>query len=338
MPRKPRIEYPGAVYHVLSRGNRQEAIFKDNKDRECFLGTLGEACGRCGWQVHAFVLMGNHYHLLLETPEANLVAGMKWLQGTYTQRFNARHKLWGHLFQGRYKALPVEAGQGDYFSTLGSYIHLNPARARLFDLKSGDLSDFAWSSYPLYLKPSLRPDWLVTERVLGNFGWTDAVDGRNGYRKMMQKRVLEISCAEDPMRTDAEWEEIRRGWYLGSKTFRQDLLEKLDDVVGVQGERASFSGQEVVLHDETEAERLVLAGLSRLNLTASGLAKLPKGADEKKALVWLLKKRTPLSNKWIVQRLHAGHPANIPRYIAAVRAAEAGGRLNELVRMLECED
>ena len=100
MARKPRIEYPGAIYHIKSLGNRGDAIFLDDKDRETFINTLEEACTKTGWLVHAFVLMGNHYYLMLETPEANLVSGMKWLQGTYTQRFNARHKQWlmGFLF------------------------------------------------------------------------------------------------------------------------------------------------------------------------------------------------------------------------------------------------
>ena len=134
MPRKPRVEYAGAVYHVMCRGNRQEPVFRDSYDNEIFLDTLGEASVRCGWRVHAFVLMGNHYHLLLETPEPNLVAGMQWLQGTYTKRFNVRHKEWGHLFQGRYKALPVD-GRGDYFSTVAAYIHLNPARSKGYDFE-----------------------------------------------------------------------------------------------------------------------------------------------------------------------------------------------------------
>ena len=111
MPRKPRVEFAGAVYHVMCRGDRQEEIFWEDGDRECFLDTLWESCDRTGWQIHAYVLMGNHYHLLLETPEANLVAGMRWFQGTYTARFNARHRVCGHLFQGRYKALP-ETGAG----------------------------------------------------------------------------------------------------------------------------------------------------------------------------------------------------------------------------------
>ena len=87
VPRKPRVEYAGAVYHVMCRGNRQESVFRDSHDNEVFLDTLGESCVRCGWRVHAFCLMGNHYHLLLETPEPNLVTGMQWLQGTYAKRF-----------------------------------------------------------------------------------------------------------------------------------------------------------------------------------------------------------------------------------------------------------
>ena len=109
MARKARVEFEGAVYHVLDRGDRREAIFKDDADRRRFLETLGEACARTGWRVHAFVLMSNHYHLMIETPQANLVAGMRWFQTTWTIRYNTRHRLGGHLFQGRYKAVVVDS-------------------------------------------------------------------------------------------------------------------------------------------------------------------------------------------------------------------------------------
>jgi putative transposase len=101
MARPLRLQYPGAVYHGMARGSRGQAIFGDNTDRKVFLETLGESCEKTGWRIHAYVLMGNHYHLLAETPETNLVAGMKWLQGTYTQRYNRRHRVFGHLFQAR---------------------------------------------------------------------------------------------------------------------------------------------------------------------------------------------------------------------------------------------
>lgn len=108
MARSIRIEFAGAFYHVMARGSRREAIFLDDEDREFFLKTLGEACAMTGWKVHAWVLMSNHYHLVIETPEPNLVAGMQWLQNAYTRRFNVRHQLWGRLFGDHYKAVLVE--------------------------------------------------------------------------------------------------------------------------------------------------------------------------------------------------------------------------------------
>ena len=112
MPRSKRIEYAGAHYHICCRGNNGQDIFRTDDGRRLFLATLSESCSQTQWKVHAYCLMGNHYHLLLETPEANLVDGMKWLQGTYTQRFNAMFRCRGHLFQGRYKAHPVQTEQG----------------------------------------------------------------------------------------------------------------------------------------------------------------------------------------------------------------------------------
>ena len=168
MARKLRIEYPGAVYHVMSRGNRRAAIFADDTDRECWLETLTEACAKTHWEVQAYCLMRNHFHLVIETPQPNLVAGMKWLMGTYTSRFNRRHKEFGHLFSGRYKALIVDGSDNGYLKTVCDYVHLNPARAKV--LKAAQpLSAFGWSSYPPFLAaPSRRPSWLrAHSRVAG---------------------------------------------------------------------------------------------------------------------------------------------------------------------------
>ncbi len=117
VPRQLRIQYPGAMYHVMSRGNRRQEIFLDDVDRQDFLKTLAEACQKTGWQVHAYCMMSNHYHVVLETPDANLVAGMAWLQGTYTIRLNHRHKLIGHVLSGRYKAQVVEGSGTGYLRT-----------------------------------------------------------------------------------------------------------------------------------------------------------------------------------------------------------------------------
>jgi len=119
MARKLRVEYAGAIYHVLNRGDRREPIFNDGPDRRRFLETLAETCAKTGWQVHAYCLMPNHFHLVVEMPQANLVVGMKWFLGTYTSRFNRRQKLFGHLFSGRYKALVVEGSGTGYLRTVG---------------------------------------------------------------------------------------------------------------------------------------------------------------------------------------------------------------------------
>jgi putative transposase len=160
MPRALRIEYPGAIYHVMNRGDRREPIFRDDRDHTRFLETLGEVCIKTDWQVHAYCLMKNHFHLVVETPNANLVAGMKWFLGTYTARFNRRHQLFGHLFSGRYKALVVDGSGNGYLKTVCDYVHLNPARARLLTPEQ-PLRDYPWSSWPDYLKsPAERPRWL----------------------------------------------------------------------------------------------------------------------------------------------------------------------------------
>ena len=333
MPRKPRIEFEGAIYHIMSRGNRQEAIFIDGGDCETFLDTLDEACGRTGWMVHAFVLMGNHYHLLLETPEANLVAGMKWLQGTYTQRFNSRHKQRGHLLQGRYKALPVDCSVGEYFPTVGSYIHLNPARAGLFDLKEGRLYDYRWSSYPLYLRPAKRPDWLCVDRVLGCIGAVDDKQGRDSFRRAMQKRVLDIANSDNPAAVDEAWEKIRRGWVFGSDRFRDEMLDRLNGIIGVRGKRESFDGIGTRMHDEREATKVLEAGMRTLSIDEPALKQMKKGCMEKCCLAWIVRKKTCVSNEWIKQRLHMGKATHFAMLMKQVE--EGGKQIDPIKRKLK---
>ena len=189
MARKLRVEYPGAIYHVMNRGDRREAIFKDDKDRQMFMSTLAEACGKTGWQVHALCLMGNHFHLVVETPQGNLVAGMKWFLGTYTGRFNRRHKLFGHLFSGRYKALIVDGSGHGYLKTVCEYVHLNPARAKLLRPEQ-PLRAYRWSSWPEYLKkPRQRPGWLRVDRLLGEMRIPkDSPAGRRELERLVEAR------------------------------------------------------------------------------------------------------------------------------------------------------
>ena len=165
MPRPLRIEYPGAVYHVTSRGDGRMAVFRDDGDREIFLDILGDTVALRKWVCHAYCLMGNHYHLLLETPEANLSAGMRSLNGEYTQAFNRRHRRPGHVFQGRYKAVLVEKER--HLLELCRYVVLNPVRARGM---ARDPGDWPWSSYRATAGLSPVPPFLSPRWILERFG------------------------------------------------------------------------------------------------------------------------------------------------------------------------
>ena len=236
----------GTIYHVMSRGNHSEGVFRTDADRECFLSTLGEVCERTGWRVHAYVLMANHYHLLLETPEPNLVVGMQWLQGTYTKRFNAAHRVWGHLFSGRYKAIPVDPSP-DYFLAVADYIHLNPVRVKGYDFEAEKLLDYAWSSYPGYVSPAKRPGWLCVERVMGELGLEDSRSGRMRLARHMKRRILGIRHADRPWEADEQWRKIRRGWHLGGEAFKAEILERISGVLS-RDKGTPFGGDVVQEH------------------------------------------------------------------------------------------
>jgi len=156
----------------------------EDDDRRFFLHTLSEAAGMTGWRVHAWVLMGNHYHLFIETPEANLVAGMAWLQNTVTRRFNVCHRAWGRVFGDRYKAILVEGGEAHYYQTLMDYIHLNPVRAGLVRPGRGEsVLDFPWSSVAggYALPPPKRVERLAAVDGLKSFGCQDTTAGRRRF-------------------------------------------------------------------------------------------------------------------------------------------------------------
>lgn len=181
MARPLRIEYPGAFYHVTSRGNERKDIFKSNTDREMFLSYLASAQEKYEAVVHAYCLMSNHYHLMIETPQGNLSQIMKYINSSYTNFFNIKRKRTGHLLQGRYKAILVEADA--YAAELSRYIHLNPVRAGM--VRSPE--EYRWSSYSYYTE-RCAPSWLKTGFILGYFG-TDPTQSRKDYRNYVIEKV-----------------------------------------------------------------------------------------------------------------------------------------------------
>jgi REP element-mobilizing transposase RayT len=298
VPRKLRVEYEGAIYHVMNRGDRREPIFVDDEDREKFIETLGQACGKTGWQVHAYCLMGNHFHLVVETPRANLVAGMRWFLGTYTARFNRRHKLFGHLFSGRYKSLIVDGSGSGYLKSVCDYVHLNPMRAKLLNPEQR-LMEYRWSSWPEYLKsPGKRRPWLRVDRVLGEWGVKkDTARGRRQLAQAMgQRQELEMSRASE------DWKKLRRGWCWGPKGFREELLEMIGEKQGKQ-----HHGEELRESDEQKAERLTGEMLRAVGWTQMELRKHRKGDKKKARMAVRLREETTMSWSWIAKRLAMGH-------------------------------
>lgn len=203
MARQLRITYEGAVYHITARGNEQRPIVRDDRDRAEWRRTLAQMVEHYRVVCHAWVLMDNHYHLLLETPTPNLSRAVRHLNGVYTQRFNRRHQRVGHLFQGRFKAILVE--REAYLLELCRYLVLNPVRANI----AAHPRDWAWSSYRATAGDEAAPAWLHTEWILAQFGRTGAA-ARAAYRRFVADGIVHPS---------RPWSQVRGQIYLGSDAF-----------------------------------------------------------------------------------------------------------------------
>lgn len=206
MARPIRIEYPGAVYHVTSRGNANRPIFKDEQDRKSFLELLGLLVDRFKWRLHAYCLMNNHYHLLIETPKGNLSNGMRQLNGIYTQSFNRRHGRAGHVFQGRFKGIVVD--KKNYLLDLATHVVLNPVRLRV--VKSP--RDYKWSSYKATAGLEKAPSFLTTDWILSQFG-KQLKTAQEKYR----------SYVKNAIKNPKPWDKVKRQVLLGDAKFVSGL-------------------------------------------------------------------------------------------------------------------
>jgi len=212
MARPLRIEFPGALYHVTSRGDRQETIYDDDEDRRTYLEILGDVVERFDWLCYAYCLMGNHYHLVIETLEGNLSKGMRHLNGVYTQVSNRRHRRVGHLFQGRYKAILID--KDSYWLEVSRYVVLNPVRAGMVE----EPGDWPWSSYNVTVGAKSSPEWLQVDRLLAHFGQKRDI-ARKRYKEFVQEGIGRQSL----------WSELKRQIYLGDERFVERMQARLDD-------------------------------------------------------------------------------------------------------------
>lgn len=211
MARPLRIEFPGALYHVTSRGDRQEAIFEDNKDRGGFLELLGQVVTEYNWVCQCYCLMTNHYHLVVETPEGNLSRGMRHVNGVYTQLSNRRHGRVGHLLQGRYKAILVD--RDAYLLEMTRYVVLNPVRAGMVKHPR----DWPWSSYRATVGTVRAREWLATGALLARFAAKRAM-AQERYRRFVAEGIGQESI----------WKDLKRQIYLGDERFIERMQAKLE--------------------------------------------------------------------------------------------------------------
>jgi len=215
MARPLRIEYSGALYHVTSRGNAGNRIYRNDKDRTYFLELLGFIIERLHWLCHSYCLMDNHYHLIIETPEGKLSQGMRQLNGIYTQKYNKKYKKTGHIFQGRYKAIIID--KDSYLLELCRYVVLNPVRANMVEKPE----DWIWSSHKATCGIITRPAFLTTDWILGQFSTT-----KNNAQKLYTLFATEGITKESP------WKELKGQIFLGDRTFiektasRDRILQK----------------------------------------------------------------------------------------------------------------
>ncbi len=323
MPRRPRIQYEGAIYHVLNRGNYRDAIFSISDSGKLFEDVMFAACERFGWSVHAYVLLSNHFHIALETPDANLVRGMQWLQSTFGNRFNRLIREHGHIFQGRYKSLLIE--DDGYLLQVVNYIHLNPVRCGLVSLD--ELRSHTLGSFPKFFSTK-RPVCLSNERWLalaGNLRPTAA--GMRSYHK-----YLAFVNESDPARQRVAHVDLCRGWFIGTRDGKKAILK--DVAEGLLPVNSEIS---VGRFGAEGAEALLSKGLARIGKTQGDIQASRKGCEWKVILASWIKSQCGVSNQWLSEHLLMGSPYYVSRLVSEEDRRPKGRRkywrrLNSAIR------
>ena len=314
MARPLRLQFEGAVYHVMARGHERSAIFRDAEDRSKFLALLEQVATEEKWILHSYCLLGNHYHLLIETPEGALARGMRDLNGRYAQWFNWRHDRRGHVFEGRYRAAVVE--KQTHLMELHRYIVLNPVRARLAERPG----DWRWSSYRATAGLEKPPAWLETDWTLSQFAVR-----RSAAREAFQRFVSAGKVA------GKEIDALEKAAYLGGR----DFLKRMQDLVG-----GREKDEEIPLRYRKASTRIDLAEIRRQvarewGVPEKGLHRR-RGGDDKKAAIYLARKLTRLPGREIGREFGV-KPARVSNVVTQVdsdpssalarRIKRVGGRI-----------
>jgi len=314
MPRKLRLEFPGACYHVINRGNYRSDVFATSSTKAAFVTCLFEVCAKSGWVLHAFVVMRNHYHLAVETPAGNLVAGMQWLQSTFANRFNRLRGERGHLFQGRFKALIVE--EGIPLAQVCHYIHLNPVRAGILPVDR--LGEYQHSSFPYMRRPNARPKFLQFQTALAGAG--GLADERAGW--LCYASYLAWQVMEGPAGKSDAYVNMSRGWAVGGTAFKTALHR--DHAVATESRAWETHGVQEAR--ELRWQAALTRALEAVDKTPADALASPKSAGWKLAVAAWLKLHCQASNGWIARQLHLGCAAsfssNLTRYRRHAQASD----------------
>lgn len=309
MARKLRLEFPGACYHVINRGNYRRSIFEMKGAAGAFERCLFETAERFRWRIHAFVIMRNHFHLAVETPQPNLSLGMKWLQGTWAARFNRFRGEKGRPFQGRYRAQHVEPGR--VLAQVAHYIHLNPLKAGL--VETGAPASFRHGSLHWFGQRG-RPRCLEAATVLAESGGLR--DTTAGWR--CYSDYLVALSQEHPAERRELFAQLARGWMVGSEEYRRALRKDFaaQAVALKRIQLLGGAGREDINAELWEDALQVAARTLRIKLE-----NLPeqKSAAAKVMLAALLKATTSVSNGWLARRLKMGEPASVSQYVRRFR-------------------
>jgi REP element-mobilizing transposase RayT len=301
--RKLRIQYPGAIYHVINRGNYRRDLFESEGSSDAFLRALFEAAQLFDWKVHAYVVMRNHFHIAVETPSPSLVEGMHWLQSTLATRFNRFRQESGHLFQGRYKSILVQ----DYpaLARVVDYIHLNPVRARVV---TADLvRDYPWSSLAVFLERKRPAGLVAAEWLHARGGWADDSDGWRAY----EAHLIEIG------RDEAGWEKagltgLSSGWALGTKGWREMIAkEHAQRSLGLGFHKDEVTELRESAWQESLNKQLRLAGKTTADLPGK-----PKRQPWKVELARQIRNESGASMPWLAEALQLGKAASLRSYLS----------------------
>ena len=321
MARKARVEYPGACYHIINRGNFKYNIFEGEGAAYSFEKTLFEAIEKFKWKLSAFVIMRNHFHLGLEISEPNLSLGMKWLQGTWVMRNNRFLNRVGRPFQGRYKSILLEP---EILNRVVSYIHLNPRRAGLE--KKGQIGTYRWSSLNWIPSKIKRPLNLYPDEALQSLGGLK--ESSYAWKKYLQ--YLEVLAEDEPRQRDLDFQKLSTGWCRGSMDFREEQFKSLEEKVSAldRARQLKISKEELRDLDNSIWEQSLRTFAKDFGLSLEPLGK-KKSDLNKVILATLMKRRTSVSNGWLAERLEMGHPASVSQFVGRFERGE--GRDKEKV-------